>query len=236
MALDLAEAVGACLPVLPGLTMSSWLRPMKFHHMTISSLEAVRRRAGGARCSVGGPHHPHGSAPGDDRPVGRAPRRVEHRRHRCPRGGRARRRVERRGEGPAGSQGELGAEQRAERPHRGGAARRASPGRPLISPPSIATGSAHSAGRRGAVKRCSPGAPPTAGRHATRRSAASRTRSGRCRTRGHQVDLAGPDQRMGTQGVAVLDLAGEQPGHRLQPGVRMRRHVHAAVAETSSGP
>jgi len=27
--------------------------------------------------------------------------------------------------------------------------------------------------------------------------------------------------------VAVLDRAGEQPAHGLQPGVRMRRHVHA---------
>ena len=36
--------------------------------------------------------------------------------------------------------------------------------------------------------------------------------------------------------VAVLDLAGEEPAHRLQSGVRVRRHVHPARRATSSGP
>jgi len=44
---------------------------------------------------------------------------------------------------------------------------------------------------------------------------------------GHQVQLAGPDDRVRAHAVAVLDRAGEQPAHGLQPGVRMRRHVHA---------
>ena len=30
------------------------------------------------------------------------------------------------------------------------------------------------------------------------------------------------------EAVSVLDLTGEQPAHRLQPGVRVRRHVHPA--------
>ena len=45
---------------------------------------------------------------------------------------------------------------------------------------------------------------------------------------GHQVELAGPDHRVVAGAVAVLDLAGEQPAHRLQPGVRVRRDAHAA--------
>ena len=43
----------------------------------------------------------------------------------------------------------------------------------------------------------------------------------------HQVELAGPDRRVVPGGVPVLDLAGEQPAHRLQPGVRVRRDDHA---------
>ena len=44
---------------------------------------------------------------------------------------------------------------------------------------------------------------------------------------GHQVDLAGTHHRVVAGAVAVLDLAGEQPAHRLQPGVRVRRDAHA---------
>ena len=44
----------------------------------------------------------------------------------------------------------------------------------------------------------------------------------------HQVELAGPHDRVVPGGVAVLDLAGEQPADRLQPGVRVRRHDHPA--------
>ena len=40
---------------------------------------------------------------------------------------------------------------------------------------------------------------------------------------GHQVDLAGPHHRVVAGAVAVLDLAGEEPAHGLQPGVRVRR-------------
>ena len=49
---------------------------------------------------------------------------------------------------------------------------------------------------------------------------------------GHQVQLAGPHQRVVAGGVAVLDLAAEQPAHRLQPGVRVRRHDHPAGPAT----
>ena len=45
---------------------------------------------------------------------------------------------------------------------------------------------------------------------------------------GHQVELAGTDQRLVAGRVTVLDLAGEQPAHRLQAGVRVRRHDHPA--------
>jgi hypothetical protein len=47
------------------------------------------------------------------------------------------------------------------------------------------------------------------------------------RASGHQVQLAGPHQRMHTGAVAVLHLAAEQPADGLQPGMRMRRHIHA---------
>ena len=43
---------------------------------------------------------------------------------------------------------------------------------------------------------------------------------------GHQVQLARPDERVRAEAVAVLDLAGEQPAHGLQAGVRMGGHVH----------
>ena len=52
------------------------------------------------------------------------------------------------------------------------------------------------------------------------------------RAGGHQVQLAGPHHRMHACAVAVLHLAAEQPADGLQPGVWMRRHVHAvAVAD-----
>ncbi|MFK4541585.1 hypothetical protein RKD29_001181 [Streptomyces tendae] len=44
---------------------------------------------------------------------------------------------------------------------------------------------------------------------------------------GHEVHLAGPDQCMAAEGVAMFDLSAEQPAHRLQTGVRMRGQVHA---------
>ena len=44
---------------------------------------------------------------------------------------------------------------------------------------------------------------------------------------GHPVDLAGPDRHRGAEAVAVHDLAVEQIGHRGEPDMRMRPHVHA---------
>jgi hypothetical protein len=42
----------------------------------------------------------------------------------------------------------------------------------------------------------------------------------------HQVQLTGPGHALETQAVVVQDFALEQPGHGLQPDVRMWRHVH----------
>ncbi len=41
------------------------------------------------------------------------------------------------------------------------------------------------------------------------------------------VSLGSVNRPVDADGVAVLDLAGEQPADGLQPGVRVRRHVHA---------
>ena len=46
-------------------------------------------------------------------------------------------------------------------------------------------------------------------------------------TGGHHVELTGPDRLHVAEAVPVQDLAVQQPGHRLQPGVRVRRHLHA---------
>ena len=53
---------------------------------------------------------------------------------------------------------------------------------------------------------------------------------------GHQVELAGADQRLVAGRVTVLDLTGEQPAHRLQAGVRVGRHDHAAGVVDLVGP
>ena len=45
-----------------------------------------------------------------------------------------------------------------------------------------------------------------------------------------RLTRTGPDDGVRAEAVAVLDLAGEQPAHRLQPGVRVRRDVHATGA------
>jgi hypothetical protein len=55
------------------------------------------------------------------------------------------------------------------------------------------------------------------------------------RARGHQVQLAWPHHRVRTGAVTVFDLAGEQPTHSLQPGVRMRRHIHTLGARDGVG-
>ena len=41
-------------------------------------------------------------------------------------------------------------------------------------------------------------------------------------TRRHQIELPGPDELLGTETVQVHQLAGDQPGHRLEAHVRMR--------------
>ena len=43
---------------------------------------------------------------------------------------------------------------------------------------------------------------------------------------GHQVELAGPDHLLAAQAVPVQHVAREQPGHGLQPDMRMRRDLH----------
>ena len=48
--------------------------------------------------------------------------------------------------------------------------------------------------------------------------------------RGHQVHLAGPDNDVAAQRILVPDLAAEQPGDRLQAGVRMTRDPHRVGA------
>ena len=49
-------------------------------------------------------------------------------------------------------------------------------------------------------------------------------------SRRHQPEFARPDQAVAAQAVAVVHLALEQPADRLQPGVRVRRHLHAGLA------
>src|SRR3546814_7851507 len=73
-----------------------------------------------------------------------------------------------------------------------------------------------------------PVAPPTAGS----RGAAPVAAGGLLRVRhpvpgGHEVELAGADDLLGAEGVAVEDLAGEEPGAGLQPDVGVRADVDA---------
>ena len=42
---------------------------------------------------------------------------------------------------------------------------------------------------------------------------------------GHQVELPGPDDLLAAEAVAVQDLAGDQPGDRVQAGVRVRADI-----------
>ena len=46
---------------------------------------------------------------------------------------------------------------------------------------------------------------------------------------GHQVELAGFDDLLGAEAVAVQDLSVDEPGDGLQPGVRVRPDVQSAV-------
>ena len=53
--------------------------------------------------------------------------------------------------------------------------------------------------------------------------------------RGHEVELAGPHRLERPDGVAVQDLPREQPRDRLEPGVGVRRHLHAVGAVADRG-
>jgi hypothetical protein len=46
--------------------------------------------------------------------------------------------------------------------------------------------------------------------------------------RRHEVQFARSHHRVAARAVPVLDLAGEQPAHGLETGVRMRWHDHSA--------
>ncbi len=52
----------------------------------------------------------------------------------------------------------------------------------------------------------------------------------------HEVDLARTDDGDGAEGVAVLDLAGEQPRDGREAAVRVRRDVHPAADRDVVGP
>ena len=53
---------------------------------------------------------------------------------------------------------------------------------------------------------------------------------------GHEVELAGCDQLVAAEAVAVFDHALDQPGDRLQAGVRVWGHLHARAAADVVGP
>ena len=61
-----------------------------------------------------------------------------------------------------------------------------------------------------------------------RRAGQRHLRVGHAVPGGHQVELPRPHGGVPAPAVAVLDLTREQPAHRLEPGVRVRRHEHAA--------
>ena len=44
--------------------------------------------------------------------------------------------------------------------------------------------------------------------------------------RRHDVQFTGPDHHVAAHAVAVPDVPGQRPGHRLQPDVRVRQHGH----------
>ena len=57
------------------------------------------------------------------------------------------------------------------------------------------------------------------------------------RSRGHQIELARPDELFGSQAVPVEGRTGEQPGHRLQAEVRMgAARTGRRPGRTWSGP
>ena len=53
---------------------------------------------------------------------------------------------------------------------------------------------------------------------------------------GHEVELAGPDDLIGTEAVAVQDLAGDQPGDGLEAGVGVGADADAVVGVDVAGP
>ncbi len=46
----------------------------------------------------------------------------------------------------------------------------------------------------------------------------------------HQVELTRSDHLLAAEAVPVQHVAGQQPGHRLQPDMRVRRHHHSGDA------
>jgi hypothetical protein len=48
-------------------------------------------------------------------------------------------------------------------------------------------------------------------------------------TGGHQIQLPSPYDLLGTEAVAMQDLAGHEPGDGLQPDVRVRTDAEAAL-------
>ena len=99
-----------------------------------------------------------------------------------------------------------------------------------VSPSEVKPGSVawcSNARRHLAVRR--PAARPTAGRRAGSRGCAAGDCS-ECAMPCPAVISAsspGAEDDVAAERVAVVHLALEQPGHRLQPGVRVRRHLHA---------
>ena len=53
---------------------------------------------------------------------------------------------------------------------------------------------------------------------------------------GHEVELAGRDDLLGAERVAVQRLALEQPGDGLQADVGVRRDAEAVRSSTAAGP
>ena len=140
------------------------------------------------------------------------------------------RRVERRLDAAARGEVDLGAEQRREHGDVGAAS---TPGseptntRTVASP--IDTGTVSACSKNGPMWRDASGRATHSctpcrrgrrrGRHLGVRDAAPRR---------HEVHRAGAHQLVAARAVAMLDLALEEPAHGLQPGVRVRRHDHAA--------
>ena len=210
-------------------TISSWVRPTKFHHITIGSpnggaaeeqqpgsssavSSTVRsRRAGrrrGRRCLTSAPST--ATTPGVDEDA------VLERRRR------------RRASSVAPAGACISAPSSGVCVATGEVDPSSEPRKTRASQPSPATGSGAwcaKPGRRGGWRRA---APPRAGRRAARSSRRGDLGVADAAAGCHQVDLAGAHHRVVAGAVAVLDLAGEEPAHRLQAGVRVRRHAHAA--------